>query len=161
MSSDSLNLRYFSPESVTEDVGVHFSFAYDYTLASYEAIWDSVRGCRSRRYADEGVDASLMGFTPSLSRATSTSEAWSWCRATKMRPRLLLCRLRSSSASSRPGMRSLKARTPTPTREMCHRRVETATAPTAYGEGGEVVSSAATLRTGRAVKQVDYTGQGA
>ena len=53
MSAERLAIRYFRPEAESStESGVRFAFEYDYTLASYEAIWDSVRGCRSRTFAN-------------------------------------------------------------------------------------------------------------
>ena len=60
MSSDSLGIRYFSPNPDSpEGGGVRFQFAYNYTLASYEAIWGTVNCCHERCF--EGMN--LMSFT--------------------------------------------------------------------------------------------------
>ena len=65
MSSDSLSLRYFSPnlEMASANGGMIFEFAYAYTLASYEAIWGKVSSgtCRARLFNENETD--LMGFT--------------------------------------------------------------------------------------------------
>ena len=54
---------YFNPEpESTADGGVRFTFAYGYMLASYEAIWGRVHGCRSRMWSD-GNNSDLLGFT--------------------------------------------------------------------------------------------------
>ena len=63
MSTERLNVRYFNPEpESTADGGVRFTFAYGYMLASYEAIWGRVHGCRSRMWSD-GNNSDLLGFT--------------------------------------------------------------------------------------------------
>ena len=149
------SLRYFSPESGAEGGGVRFSFAYNYMLASYEAIWDSVRGCRSRRYADEGVDASLMGFTLESDEYERGLELVSGHDGSAPPIALqfeeLLSELKAWDTESLDdddeGDVSLQGRD----------------GDGSDGEGGEAASLAATftLRSGRAVKQVDYTGQGA
>ena len=139
-----------------EGGGVHFSFAYDYTLASYEAIWDSVRGCRLRRYADEGLDASLMGFTLESDEYERGLELVSGHKGAAQPIALqfeeLLSELKAWDAESEGSNEDDEDVSP-----------QGREGDGSDGEGGEAAISAATftLRSGRAVKQVDYTGQGA